>query len=411
MKRLIWLGCLSYMVIGMAHVVAGAVLVPLIGAYGVEYGDGGQFIMNQFLGFLAGVLAAPYMTRRMGRRGSLILALGCLTAAEAVYSLLPPWGWMLAFAPLAGIGFGMTEAVLGAIIIEFVTEGKASAMAKLETFFGVGALVMPSLAGFLIRLDVWQMAFPTVTALAGIAMLLWMTLSFGKADAFIASRASAAPEGQAAERARYAPAALPLLAAGMLYFALYVGMEMSYSNYLPAMLLERTGMDEASASASMSVFWGLMVVGRLFAGRIADRSGYFRYLLVSTAGGTGMLVLLALSDNAVLSLIWVGLAGLLWSGVFAVALLYVNERVPGMTERTTSLLIASGGIGSALLPRTAGWLMDHLGAGGTLWLIATAAAMLMVLLGFMALSVRMTRGRLAAGHAAEAGGQWMEPHA
>jgi Fucose permease len=394
MNRLVWLGCLSYMVIGMAHVVAGAVLVPLIGAYGVDYGDGGQFIMNQFLGFLVGVLGAPSATRRLGRRSALVLALGCLTAAEAAYSLLPPWGWMLAAAPIAGIGFGMTEAVLGAIIIEFVTDGKASAMAKLETFFGIGALVMPIVAGLLIRWDVWQMAFPIVTALSGITMLLWMTLSFGKADELIAYRSAAAADRTDAKPARYAPAAWPLLLAGTLYFALYVGMEMSYSNYLPAILLERTGMGEAAASASLSLFWGMMVVGRMFAGRIADRSGYFRYLMISTAAGTGMLAMMALTGSAGASLLWIGLAGLLWSGVFAVALLYVNQYIPGMTERTTSLLIASGGIGGALLPRAAGWFMDHAGADGTLWLIAASASLLIALLAVMALTVRsIRRGR------------------
>jgi len=264
-------------------------------------------------------------------------------------------------------------------------------MAKLETFFGVGALVMPMLAGFLIRLDVWQMAFPVVTALSGITMLLWLTVSFGKADELLAFRQASEPGGQASPPARYSPAVWPLLVAGMLYFALYVGMEMSYSNYLPAILLERTGMDEAAASASLSAFWGLMVVGRLFAGRIADRAGYFRYLVVSTAAGTGMLVLLALTGSAVASLIWVGLAGLVWSGVFAVALLYVNQHIAGMTERTTSLLIASGGVGGALLPRASGWFMDHLGAQGTLWLIAAAASLLIALLGVMAVSVRSIR--------------------
>jgi FHS family glucose/mannose:H+ symporter-like MFS transporter len=390
MNRLIWLGCLSYMVIGMAHVVAGAVLVPLIGAYGVEYGDGGQFIMNQFLGFLLGVLAAPQATKRLGRRSALILALGCLTVAEAAYSLLLPWGCMLAFAPLAGIGFGMTEAVLGAIIIEFVTDGKASAMAKLETFFGVGALVMPGVAGQLISWDVWQMAFPIVTALSGITMLLWLTMSFGKVDELIAYRSAAAADRTAVglKPAGYAPAAWPLLLAGTLYFAIYVGMEMSYSNYLPAILLERTDMNEAQASASLSVFWGTMVVGRLFVGRIADRSGYFRYLTISTAAGTGMLVLMAFTGNAAFSLIWIGLAGLVWSGVFAVALLYVNQHIPGMTERTTSLLIAAGGAGGALMPRATGWFMDHYGAEGTLWAIAAAASLLIALLVVMALTIR-----------------------
>jgi hypothetical protein len=47
--------------------------------------------------------------------------------------------------------------------------------------------------------------------------------------------------------------------------------------------------------------------------------------------------------------------------------------------------------------------MDHVGAGGTLWLIAAAAAMLIVLLGFMALTIRMNRGRLSSGLAAEGG--------
>jgi FHS family glucose/mannose:H+ symporter-like MFS transporter len=54
------------------------------------------------------------------------------------------------------------------------------------------------------------------------------------------------------------------------------------------------------------------------------------------------------------------LLGLLMAGMFAVALIYANRFFPGMTERTTSLLIASGGLGGALLPLAAGWSMDHL---------------------------------------------------
>lgn len=45
MRKLIWLGCLSYLVIGMAHVVAGAVLIQVLDYYGLQYGDGGQWII------------------------------------------------------------------------------------------------------------------------------------------------------------------------------------------------------------------------------------------------------------------------------------------------------------------------------------------------------------------------------
>jgi MFS transporter, FHS family, glucose/mannose:H+ symporter len=392
MKKLIWLGCLSYLVIGMAHVVAGSVLEPLLDHYGLDYRDGGQWIMNQFLGFLFGVLATPYIIRMLGRRNTLLVALGTLTAAEAAYSLLLPWGWMLGFGPVAGFGFGLTEAVLGAIIIEFVTEGKASAMTRLETFFGLGALAMPAIAGVLIANQVWQMAFPVVTAVSGITTLLWLTLSFGKADDMLAydpiARAAGRTGSGAPPKPRYVRASLPVLAIGMLYFALYVGMEMSFSNYLPSILKERMGMEEAAAASSLSIFWGMMVVGRIFSGRVAEWSGYFRYLLVSSAVGTGFLVLLAMTGHEVTGLIWTGLSGLFWSGVFAIGLLYVNGKLPGMTERTTSYLVAAGGLGGALLPKATGWFMDSYGAVGTLWMIAGAAAMLIVLLGAMAAASR-----------------------
>lgn len=379
MRKLVWLGCLSYLVIGMAHVVAGAVLEPLLGHYGLSYQDGGQWIMNQFLGFLGGVLAAPYITRYIGRRNTLLTALGCLTAAEAVYSLLPPWELMLGFAPIAGFGFGLTEAVIGAIIIEFVVNGKAEAMTRLETFFGLGALLMPAAAALLISQGIWQMAFPLVTAVSGITTLLWLTMSFGKTDDLLAyspAERMKKPE----ERGKYTRASIPLLVIGSLFFAIYVGMEMSFSNFLPSIMKDRTGMDDAWAAASLSVFWGMMVVGRLVAGRIADWSGFLRFLCVSTAGGTGFMVLLAMTGHATAGLIWVALGGLLWSGVFAIGLLYINERIPGMTERTTSLLIAAGGLGGAALPRLTGWVMDGYGSQMVLWMLVAACVVMLLML-------------------------------
>jgi MFS transporter, FHS family, glucose/mannose:H+ symporter len=394
MRKLLWLGCLSYLVIGMAHVVAGSVLESVLHSYGLEYRDGGQWIMNQFLGFLVGVLCGPLITRTIGRRNTLLLAMGSLTAAEAAYSLLLPWGWMLSFAAIAGFGFGMTEAVIGAMIIEYVEERKASAMTQLETFFGLGALLMPGIAALLIDSGVWQMAFPIVTAMAGITTLLWLTLSFGKADDLLAQVPRSV--GARAPRKRYGKGAVPFLAVGIIFFMVYVGMEMSFSNYLPSIMIKRTGMTEATAASTMSVFWGMMVVGRMVTGRIAEWSGYKRFLLVSVASGLGIFVLLALSGHSGISLLLVGLNGLMWSGVFAISLLYVNHWVPGMTERTTSLMVAAGGLGGALLPKLTGWLMDNYNATVTLWIIAGTALLMIILIVLLVILGR----RLEKGHEA-----------
>lgn len=396
MKKLIWIGCLSYLVIGVAHVVGGSILEQLIAHYGLSYKDGGQWIMNQFLGFLVGVLLAPSITARIGKRGAVLLAIGILTVSEAAYSLLLPWGWMLAIAPFAGVGFGMTEAVVGAMIIDMAKNGKASAMSRLEIFFGVGALLIPIAAAYLIQHQIWQVSFPILAAMAGITFVLWLTLSFGELDeqlGFVSRSVKAELDGTGAPQALpaadkeqvsaffgYPRKALPFLLLSALFFMIYVGMEMSFSNYLPAILTTRSGLGESSAAAALSLFWGTMVLGRLFAGVLADRMGYARYLLIATAGASVIFVGMAMLGQLSWLLAMVALSGLFFSGIFGIALVYANELIPGMTERTTSLLVACGGLGGAIFPRLTGWFMDQYHVQSTLWLICALVALLLLLL-------------------------------
>jgi len=397
MRKLIAIGCLSYFLIGLAMVLTGAVLEPMISHYKLDYKEGSLWITSQFVGYLLGVLAAPMLTSRIGKRSTLVLAFGCLTVAEASYSMLGPWTLMLLIAPFAGLGFGMAEAIVGATIIELSEAKKASSMVFLEVFFGVGALVMPIGAAYLIHMGVWQLAFPALTAIAGVTMLLWLTMSFGPADDRIGwpARSSEAAGGRKPERARqprrrYSRKAVPFLLFGVLFFMIYVGLEMSYSNYLATFLMERTGAADTSATSVLSLFWLFMVIGRLFAGPLADRVGFAVYLTVSSVGSIIVLVMAVFTMSFSGLVIWTCLAGLVMSGIFAVALVYANSRIEGMTERTTSLMVAAGGIGGAIFPRIAGWLMDSYGATTTMWLIAGLAGAMLLSCLLMAASSRRT---------------------
>lgn len=391
MKKLLWLGCLSYLTIGIAHIVGGALLEQLIEHYGITYKDGGQWIMNQFLGFLVGVLFAPSLTARLGKRVTVLLAFGALTLGEAAYSLLLPWGFMLAVAPLAGLGFGMIEAVVGAMIIDLVKSGKASAMSKLETFFGVGALIIPIAVAFLIQQNVWQLSFPILAAISGITFVLWLTMSFGDLDDKLIVPADdrqveVKSDGNGMNTELddklfgYDYKAIPFLLFAALFFMLYVGMEMSFSNYLPSFLILRADMPEAGATAMLSLFWGTMVIGRMFAGIIADRIGYVRYLSIALIGAAAIFVVFALMNEMSWMIACIAISGLLFSGVFGIALVYANVLIPGMTERTTSILVACGGLGGALFPKATGWFLDRYSVNVTLWFISILVSVMLILL-------------------------------
>jgi len=60
---------------------------------------------------------------------------------------------------------------------------------------------------------------------------------------------------------------------------------------------------------------------------------------------------------------------------------FANQAVPGLTERTTSVLIAFGLLGGGLMPRVAGWCLDQSGPAATRWLFTLDAVLMLAIIG------------------------------
>lgn len=369
MKRLMWFGCWAYLLIGLAHVVVGSIMPNLLEHYGKDYSAGGTLIFAQFTGFLIGVLLSPLLIGKFGKRNGLLIATGMLFVAELVYTLLPPWEWMYAVGAVAGFGFGMIEAVIGTLILVAVTEGTAVAMSRLEVFFGVGALLMPLVAGWLIRAEMWRYSFLLVSTLAFVMLLAWGKGNFKELNAVLNAREEGRKEKGSLLRQYQGSRGLMLLVF-ILFFFLYVGTEMSFVNFLPSMLIEKVGTDKATAALSVTLFWIAMTVGRLFAGIIAEKISYSRYVISGSLISFFLISCFALVGGLTGLIALILLLGLFMSGLFSIALVFANKMLPGSEETTPSLLIASGGIGGAVLPLLMGKSMDLGGAGASSWLLA-----------------------------------------
>lgn len=104
MKKFVFFACLIYCLNGFGHIIIGTILEPMVKSYGIHYGDGGQLIMNQFLGFLVGVLFAPVIVKAIGRKMTISVALLCFTIAQFVPGSVPKWELLLFIAPIGGAG-------------------------------------------------------------------------------------------------------------------------------------------------------------------------------------------------------------------------------------------------------------------------------------------------------------------
>jgi FHS family glucose/mannose:H+ symporter-like MFS transporter len=289
---------------------------------------------------------------------------------------------MMTAAPVAGFGFGTVEAAIGALVMEYFKENKAIAMSRLEVFFGIGAFVMPLTGSLLISMGAWKMSFPILTVLSLAMLLLWSFTSFGSMNAILA-KPDTSQEAASSEAYERAPGrGLPVLLFMLVFFVIYVGIEMSLVNFLPSVLIEHTGTSSALGTLGVTFFWMAMVVGRLFSGVLAEKWGYGRYLLITGFGSLLFLAILPFMTGLAESYIIILLLGLLMAGIFAMALVFTTHVLPGTEERTTSLLIAAGGLGGALLPLLTGEIMDRYRSVFTIWTLAALMAIMMAMLLF-----------------------------
>ncbi|WP_315792960.1 MFS transporter [Paenibacillus sp. BIC5C1] len=378
MRRIFALSCGFYLLIGITSVVLGALLPVLLTHYERGYSDGGFLLFLQFLGFLVGVLVAPSMTARIGRKSMLTIALICIVAAYAVLGFLPSWTVVLLLTIIVGFGSGIIEPSVGAFTIEFTENQKAVAMSKLDVYFALGALLIPAVAALYIWLDLWHLTFYTVSALSLILMLLWVTMPTSAASYL--KKAGENTVGHATGRAQYSRKHIGVLTIFVIFFFVYMGLELGLMNFLPSILVERLQLQESVASLSVSILWIAMIIGRLFSGKIAEAVNYMPFLIWSTVGTLLFAVAMVFVTGQWATYLLIFGTGLFMSGLFCIALVYANILIPGMTERTTSILIASGGIGGAILQYVTGWSMSAWPVVNTIWILAGFCLILLLTL-------------------------------
>ncbi|AFH61274.1 fucose permease [Paenibacillus mucilaginosus K02] len=385
MKRLFGMSCYFYLLIGITSVLLGSLLPKLLPHYGRDYSDGGMLLFLQFIGFLCGVMTSPWWSQRFGRKHLLLIALINVVIPYAVIGFLPSWYAVIAMTFCTGFGSGIIESAVGAFTIEFAEGQKSIAMTKLDVYFGVGALLMPAVISGFVAIDLWSYSFFAAAAAAAGLLLLWVTMPAQSSELLQLRTVPASgtdnrdSAGTPAAAGGYIGRQRVILLIYVVFFFVYMGLELGIMNFLPSILIESTGVNPSTAALGVTAFWTAMVAGRLFAGHLAERVRYIPFLLASSMGTLLLLIGLAVVQSQISIFLLILGVGLLMSGLFSIALVLANALLPGQIERTTSILIAAGGIGGSVLQFFIGWSMEQWNVGWTLWMLAGFALILFII--------------------------------
>lgn len=349
------------------------------------------FSLAGFLYFGMGIISGP-LADRWGARPLVIVGMLLVGAGFALASvartLLEVY---LAYGLGVGLGVGCAYVPAVAVVQRWFVKRRGFASGLAVSGIGVGTLVMPPLAAWLIDSVGWRgayLALGSLTAIVGVGMSLLIandprdkgTLPDGESAGVDATLAP--PAGASVRQAIRSPQF------AFLYVACLIS---SFGVFVPFVHLVPYALDHQVDPSLAVLLIGAIGIGstvaRFCLGSIADRMGRQSFLLAMFVGMAAALAVWAAATGFWPLAAFAFLFGLFYGGWVAILPAVVMDHFGGRNvSAILGILYTSAAIGTLVGPSAAGFMFD-LSGSYLLPILATAIANL-VAAGIAALAAR-----------------------
>jgi fucose permease len=354
-----------FLTVGLNSGGFGVILPAFSQTYNLSKGDTGYLFLALTVGFLLPAVTGSWVTARIGLRNFMTTGLLLFIAGSLSLWLVPPF----AVALLARLVLGLSGAVLETAGNFYVAHQprNTALLNYLHAFFGVGALVGPLVATWVLENGWgWQTLFMVWMVLG-----LLLSVAYRLAFSDYTENFPLASESTPTKRSRPMADALkhPLVWLATFFLFLYVGVETTVGNWSYTYLTEGHGLANSLAGGMVSLYWFGLTAGRFVLGWALERPGMegrsrglFLGCIVASVGGA---VLVWLADGQALpagfGLFLIGFAfGPLYPTTLAILARVVE---PGILSSAIGIITGLSILGVATFPWLAGGLLEGFGMG------------------------------------------------
>jgi len=352
--------------VGMVLSFLGPLLVSISNSFQLKLAQVGLPVALNFTGFFLATFTIAFFWRTYRARplltfSSLFLSLRLVGIALLHDSLI------VLFILLFFVGFnaGIMHTGLDSLISETFKRVRAKYLNILHMFFSSGCLASSLLIGIILsHSGKWYLVF-FLMGLFGLPLpiFFWNKRFYGKA---IFSKTREVIDNSGVNKLVNWKIFWPIIFS----IFLYVGIEISFTSWIPLFLVKIRGVSTAVASYNISIFWLTMIGGRWFFGRFFYKTNLSRSLIIGTAGGALFIALSFLSKEKSLILLFIACSGLLLSYIYPNMLALGGNIFPNSIGFVTGILTTSGFVGSALFPWLIGPISQAIGLTKSVFLIS-----------------------------------------
>lgn len=343
---------------GIANGLLGVAWPSMRGTFGLPLDALLSLLISSTIGYVIGSVAAMDVMRRIGIGRSLLVANVLAAVGLLGYAVSPAW-WVLV---LFGILLGWTSGTVGASLNIFVAATRTvRIMNWMHAMYGVGATIGPLIMTIALSSRFgWPVGY-IFAALLHLFLGLLFVPALRQMDYRGLIPSTEMPINKTHSKwSSLSALRTPIILLGILLFLFYTGIETTTGQWSYSLFTEERSMSPSIAGISISVYWGMLTVGRIVFGAAANRIGIPRLLRLSMAG-TVFSALLFLVPTTSGSFAAVALMGLSLAAIFPTLMADTPNRVgPQQAASAIGLQTGAASIGLALLPGLAGVLAARL---------------------------------------------------
>lgn len=348
-NRVFAAACMALFLFGMTLITLGSILPSLSSRFEAHGFDKSFIVAVLPVGILLGSLVFGPIVDRYGYK--LLLIISVLISSAALIGLAFTQTVTLLYTGIFFIGFGggIINGGTSALVADISEENKGASLSLLGVFFGVGALGMPLLLGFLSR----YYDFTTILAGVGFFMILPALMFL-----FVAFPVPKQVQGfPLAEGVKLLKEPALLLCGLFLFFQ--SGVEGLSNNWTTTYLQQKLGISNSQALFVLSFSVVGLTVARLLLGALLKKISSFTVMLVSLLFVIiGNLILMNTNSYAV-AFVAVIFTGMGLAGGFPVVLGYVGQLYAHLSGTAFSIALVIALIGNTLINYAFGQLAER----------------------------------------------------
>ena len=355
----------AFVLTGISASVGAVVLPAQIADYGVDRRTLGLTFFTFSAGFFLAGATTGWLMERFGTRLALVAGSVAYVAGAMVMAARPSFVALVVVQLLAGYGTGIVESVLQAYLAGLPSQ--TARLNLLHGFFGVGALIGPLAATWVLDRTEWTVVWLLLGVLAVPVAVAYAATFPNRADAR-SHDADAAVEAAdtplSGARLISATAREPGVVLAAVFLTVYVGLEMGVGNWGVDYLVKHHDLSTTLAGGSVSGYWLGLTIGRFVISPTAARLRWTvaRMTAVCLVGVIGCGTLISVTPVGAAATVGFVLLGFFLGPLFPTAVAVVPELTsPRLVPSAVGLMNAVSVIGGSALPWLAGTIGDTAG--------------------------------------------------